>query len=45
MKQYKEKKNPRDFTFTPETPCKLVDFLGGVNYTPSQDNNEIFTRS
>ncbi|CAG8501779.1 4505_t:CDS:2 [Dentiscutata heterogama] len=28
-----------------ETPCKLVDFLGGVNYTPSQDNNEIFNHS
>ncbi|CAG8507163.1 12890_t:CDS:2 [Racocetra fulgida] len=34
-----------DFKFVPESPCKLVDFLGGVNYTPSQDNREIFNRS
>ncbi|CAG8500104.1 8529_t:CDS:1, partial [Scutellospora calospora] len=33
------------FSFFPESSCQLVDFLGGVNYTPSQDNNAIFNRS
>ncbi|CAG8581628.1 14065_t:CDS:2 [Cetraspora pellucida] len=42
---HKEKERHCDFKFVPESPCKLVDFLGGVNYTPSQDNKEIFNCS
>ncbi|KAF0448078.1 diadenosine tetraphosphate hydrolase HIT family-like protein [Gigaspora margarita] len=44
-KRHKEKEHFSDFSFTPESPYQLVDFLGGVNYTPSLDNNEIFNRS
>ncbi|CAG8553309.1 5792_t:CDS:1 [Funneliformis caledonium] len=35
---------PREFQFFPKVPCKLIDFVGGVNYTQSQDNGVIFNR-
>ncbi len=35
---------PKEFQFSPEVPYKLIDFVGGVNYTPSQDNGKIFNR-
>jgi len=31
-------------TFDPVIPCKLIDFVGGVNYIPSSDNGVIFNR-
>ncbi|RIA84541.1 hypothetical protein C1645_412132 [Glomus cerebriforme] len=33
-----------EFIFDPDIPCKLIDFVGGVNYTPSNDNGVIFRR-
>jgi diadenosine tetraphosphate (Ap4A) HIT family hydrolase len=37
---------PKKFLFDPypDSPCKLIDFVGGVNYTPSQDDGLIFNR-
>lgn len=33
-----------EFIFRPDAPCNLVDFVGGVDYTPSSDNGVIFNR-
>ncbi|GES74134.1 hypothetical protein GLOIN_2v1585659 [Rhizophagus clarus] len=33
-----------EFTFRPDVPCNLIDFVGGVDYTPSSDNGVIFNR-
>ncbi|CAG8528550.1 2116_t:CDS:1 [Acaulospora colombiana] len=30
--------------FFPDTPCKLIDFVGGPSYDPSQDDGVIFNR-
>ncbi|CAG8440575.1 11933_t:CDS:10 [Diversispora eburnea] len=35
---------PAEFIFYPDTPCQLIDFLGGIHYSPEQDNGVIFNR-
>ncbi|RHZ49597.1 hypothetical protein Glove_519g74 [Diversispora epigaea] len=40
----KNRNNSAEFSFYPDTPCQLIDFLGGVHYSPEQDNGVIFNR-
>jgi diadenosine tetraphosphate (Ap4A) HIT family hydrolase len=41
---YQDSLQEAEFTFRPDIPCSLIDFVGGVDYTPSNDNGIIFNR-